>query len=507
MTTVDRAISFARQAEASLLPESLRGNRYLNQWLYFRPDGHVEVYSGKVEIGQGIVTALAQIAAEELDVTPEQIRMIAANTATSPNEAVTSGSLSIRHSGSALRHACAQARALFLQHAAQRFGLSAAAVADLKVVAGEITDTAGRRTSYWALADSVLLDVEIDCPKPPKRRADYKTVGAAMARADLAEKFYGLPRYVHDIELPGMLHGAILRPPSRAATLTALDESPARACEGVVAVVRDGSLLGVLADSDHHAKQALGQLRKHAQWAERGTLPDQANLADWLRQQEAETRPIFNKRAPAGGNPVARTLTADYTKPFVAHATGVEPIEFRLRYLHDPRARVVLERVVERSRWHNWQPAEGRGHGVGFARYKNEGAYCAVVAEVDVEAELRVKRLIIAVDVGVAINPDSVINQIEGGAIQATSWTLKEAVRFDRQRVTSDSWETYPILRFPEIPAVVVDLIHSGAPSVGAGEASLGPTAAAISNALHHALGVRVTELPLTVEHIVAAFK
>ncbi len=134
------------------------------------------------------------------------------------------------------------------------------------------------------------------------------------------------------------------------------------------------------------------------------------------------------------------------------------------------------------------------------------GAYCAVVAEVDVDREVRVSRLVIAVDVGEAINPDGVANQIEGGAIQATSWTLKEAVRFDRSRVTSDTWETYPILRFSEVPAVEVEIVaRSEERPLGAGEAAHGPVAAAIANAVFDALGVRVRELPITPDRIVAA--
>jgi nicotinate dehydrogenase subunit B len=113
---------------------------------------------------------------------------------------------------------------------------------------------------------------------------------------------------------------------------------------------------------------------------------------------------------------------------------------------------------------------------------------------------LRVKRLVLAADVGLAINPDGVANQLEGGAIQATSWTLKE-----EGRVGAVSWEDYPILRFSEVPAVEVHVLKSDAPSLGAGEAAQGPTGAAIANALHDALGVRVRDLPLTPERIVKA--
>jgi CO/xanthine dehydrogenase Mo-binding subunit len=182
----------------------------------------------------------------------------------------------------------------------------------------------------------------------------------------------------------------------------------------------------------------------------------------------------------------------------LAATAGADPVEFRLRHLKDPRGRAVLESLGKD--WSSWRKAENQGHGIGFARYKNIGAYCAVVAEVEAGEVLRVKRLVVAADVGLAINPDGVANQLEGGAIQATSWTLKE-----EGRVGAVSWEDYPILRFSEVPAVEVRLLTTELPSLGAGEAAQGPTAAAIANALHDALGVRVRDLPLTPEHIVGA--
>jgi CO/xanthine dehydrogenase Mo-binding subunit len=166
----------------------------------------------------------------------------------------------------------------------------------------------------------------------------------------------------------------------------------------------------------------------------------------------------------------------------------------------------VLEAAARRAGWSARQKREGAGHGIGFARYKNAGAYCAAVAEIESEADIRVRRLVLAIDVGEVINPDGVINQTEGGAIQAASWVLKEAVRFDRQRITSDTWETYPILRFSEVPAVEVELIaRPQEKAMGAGEAAPGPVAGAIANAVWDALGVRVRDLPITRERIVAA--
>jgi CO/xanthine dehydrogenase Mo-binding subunit len=144
--------------------------------------------------------------------------------------------------------------------------------------------------------------------------------------------------------------------------------------------------------------------------------------------------------------------------------------------------------------------------GVAFARYKNIGDYVAVVAEVAVEDAVRVPRVVAAIDCGRVVNPGGVANQAEGGIVQAVSWTLKEQVRFDRTRITSRNWDDYPILTFAEAPAVdVVLLDRPGERSLGVGEGMQGPTAAAIGNAVFNALGVRVRDLPITRERILAA--
>jgi CO/xanthine dehydrogenase Mo-binding subunit len=190
----------------------------------------------------------------------------------------------------------------------------------------------------------------------------------------------------------------------------------------------------------------------------------------------------------------------------LAADAGLDPVDFRLAHLTDPRARAVVELASRESGWGEPVP-DAVGRGLGFARYKDTGAWCAVVAEVEVESEVRVRRLTVAADLGLVINPDGARNQLSGGAVQSTSWTTIERVRFDRRRVTSNDWETYPILRFPAAPRVDVHLLHSDQPPLGAGEAAQGPTAAAIANAVHAALGVRVRDLPLTPEAVVRAIE
>jgi CO/xanthine dehydrogenase Mo-binding subunit len=191
----------------------------------------------------------------------------------------------------------------------------------------------------------------------------------------------------------------------------------------------------------------------------------------------------------------------------IASERREDPVAFRLRHLTDERAKDVIRAAAKRA---NWKPAAkpGIGYGIGFARYKNTGAYCAVVAEIEGEADIRVRKLWVAVDVGEAINPDGVVNQIEGGAIQATSWVLKERVRFNAERITSNSWTEYPILRFSEVPAVDVEVIQRPeVDPVGAGEAAHGPVTAAIANAVFDGLGVRVRNLPITRDSLIAAMQ
>ena len=169
----------------------------------------------------------------------------------------------------------------------------------------------------------------------------------------------------------------------------------------------------------------------------------------------------------------------------------------------------VIETVAKAARWKTCEKGDGaRGRGLGFARYKNRSAYCAVIAEVEVGASLRVTRVVAAVDAGQVVNADGLTNQIEGGIVQAISWTLKEQVLWDRERVLSRSWESYPILRFDEVPDVeVLILSRPGESALGVGECAAGPTAAAVANALFNAMGVRARNLPLTSDRIARAME
>jgi len=196
----------------------------------------------------------------------------------------------------------------------------------------------------------------------------------------------------------------------------------------------------------------------------------------------------------------------------LALIAGQDPIQFRLNHLSDERARQVLQTVSERSGWLNQKISAStadtsRGRGIGFARYKNSGAYCAVVIEIEVTDRIILDKVWVAVDSGEMIHPDGLINQIEGGVLQAASWTLKEALHWDQTRITTQSWDDYPILRFDETPTLldVHCMEQPDAPPLGVGECAAGPTAAAIANALHQAIGVRMRDLPLTPDRLAQA--
>jgi nicotinate dehydrogenase subunit B len=189
----------------------------------------------------------------------------------------------------------------------------------------------------------------------------------------------------------------------------------------------------------------------------------------------------------------------------LAELAGCDPVEFRLRHLADPRARQVVSRVAEISDYS--KPCEaGFGRGLGFARFKNTGSYCAVVALVSVDETVEVQKLWAAVDAGLVINPAGLTSQVEGGMLQAASWVLKESVPTDGTRLIAESWKDYPILTFAETPETNVEIIADpDFPSTGVGEVSLGPTAGAIANAVASAFGMRIRELPLTRERLMKA--
>jgi nicotinate dehydrogenase subunit B len=709
-----------------VLPGSLNGNRMLDGWLRINPGGTVTMFTGKIELGQGILTALSQIVSDELDVDLKRLQIISGDTSLTPNEGATAGSLSVQDSGTALRYACAEARALLLQAAATKLGVPANT---LSVKDGSISQaniTSAVRTSYWDVAGDVPLKREATGQVAPKPSKEHRLIGQSQPRRDIPAKVTGGEAFVQDMRLPGMLFGRVVHPSAPRAKLTSVDEAAARAMPGVVAVVRDGNFLAVAAQREEQAIAAAQALKNSARWSEPGDLPPSgAAIFAHMKKQRSIDTVVSEKTNPTPTTP-AKTLQAEYTKPYQAHASigpscavalwtgdkvqvwthsqsvfplradlvktlglppasitvshregsgcyghnaaddvaldaalvaravpgkpvklqwmredefaweplgsamvinlaasldaqgrvqdwthelwsythntrpgdaegvnllsarhlqtpqpigparnipqpsgssdrnavplyafpqqkitnhllqdmpirtsalrtlgayanvfaaesfmdemavlaGTDPVEFRLKHLTDTRARAVIERTAAMAGWKpnrtGSQPkttdAVLKGRGIAFSKYKNLAVYCAVIVDVAVDTRsgiVTVERAWSANDAGLVINPDGMRNQIEGGIVQSASWTLYESVAHNAQQTLTRNWADYPILRFPQVPALQVEIINRpDERPLGVGEGSQGPTVAAIANAFANATGVRLRDLPLTPDRV-----
>lgn len=305
------------QAQSTPLPGSLQNNRMLDGWLRINADGTVTVFTGKVELGQGILTALAQIAADELDVNYERIDIISADTSRSPNEGITAGSLSVEQSGTALHYAAAEARAILLQLAATRLGVGA----DKLVVSDGTISSGTVKTTYWELAQSANFKREATASAKPKPAARRTVIGKSVPRRDMPKKVRGEPAYVQDMRLPAMVFGRVVRPPSRRAQLEALDEAAVRAMPGVVAVVRDGSFLAVAAEREEQAIKAAEALRASAKWKEVADLePRGMALYEHMLKLPSRDSVVNAKSGGSGGGQVS-SVEATYTRPYQCHAS------------------------------------------------------------------------------------------------------------------------------------------------------------------------------------------
>jgi len=309
--------AIAQQAAPPRLPGSLSTNRMLDGWIRINANGSVTIFTGKCELGQGILTALAQIAADELDVAYERIEMISADTSRSPDEGYTAGSQSVENSGTALRFAAAEAREILLQRAAARLNVSAdkLAVSDGTVAAGMA------KTTYWELAKEADLHREATARAKPKSASQHQVIGKSIQRRDIPSKVTGGVSYVQDMRLPGMVFGRVVRPASYHAELVSFDEAAIRAMPGVVAVVHDGNFLGVAAEREEQAIRAAQALRASARWKESPDLPPNgAALFQHLQQMRSQDSVVNEKMGSAAGGSVT-TVEATYTRPYTAHAS------------------------------------------------------------------------------------------------------------------------------------------------------------------------------------------
>ncbi len=690
----------------------------VDSFLAIDEKGAVTVFSGKVDLGTGVRTALTQIVAEELDVGLQSIAIVEGDTELTPDQGPTFGSLSIQIGGVQLRNASAAARNALLELASAKLGLKPE---DLTTGNGTVTG-GGSSVSYGELIGGKSFALSVDHKAPPKTKnpKDFKLVGTSVPRLDIPAKVTGTFTYMHDVKVPGMVHGRVVRPPALGATLESVDEDSVAAIPGLVKIVREGNFLGVAAETEWMAIKAAQQLK--ATWSQWDGLPDRSALFDsvratkiandeltgnagdtagalaakgakllsatydfaihthgsigpscaiaefkdgrltcWtasqathsLRKQLAKMfelstenvrciytdgsgcygrnghedaaadaallaravgRPVrvqWSRADEHGWDPkgpptlidlraamqgtsvtaweseffipnqtpkttvvplVAATLAgrpADdvvstgniaqnsnipykfaniktvchrlESTPFrpswirtpgrmqnsfanecfldeLAAAAGADPIEFRLSHLDpaDKRALDVLARVASLCKWEKRaspkRKADGdtaTGRGVSYIKYDLARTYVAAVAEVEVQRStgaIRVTRFYVAHDCGQIINPDGLKNQIEGNVVQTVSRTLIEELTFDRSMVTSLDWVSYPILTFPQVPEILVDLIdRPNEKPLGGGEPSAAVVPAAISNAVFDAAGIRLRSVPFSPGKVKAA--
>jgi nicotinate dehydrogenase subunit B len=308
-------------APAPSPPGSLKNSSYLDAWIRIDANGSIEVFTGKAELGQGFKTAFQQIAAEELNVAFESLKVTTADTRLTANEGYTSGSNSMKDSGTAIQNAAAQARELLLAEAASRLGLP---IETLWTAEGAVIAPDGKRLSYGELVRDNMLHVQAQPKSKLKDPATFKIIGRSVPRVDIPAKVTGGAAYVQDMRLPGMVHARVVRPPSYGAQLIECDIAAVEKLPGVVKVVRDGNFLAVVAEKEFQSIKAMNALAAAAKWQETASLPKQDDLLAVLTSLPAQTSTIFERGNSQAINSQAtsqKTIEATYTRPYQAHGS------------------------------------------------------------------------------------------------------------------------------------------------------------------------------------------
>jgi nicotinate dehydrogenase subunit B len=314
------APSLLAQQKPPSLPGSLKDTPLLDAWIRIDAKGAVTVFTGKVELGQGIKTALKQIASDELAVDFGRITLVTADTGATPNEGYTAGSQSMQDSGTALRHAAAQAREILIAQAAARFDMQPERLA---AKSGAVVADNGRSISYAELVNDwggeQRLHVEAK-PESKFRDAAARTaIGKPVPRVDIPPKLAGAPMYVQDVRLPDMVHARVVRPSGPGARLKSVDAARVEKLPGVLKVVRDGSFLAVIAEREFQAVTAMRALSLAASWEDARTLPVAANLYAGL--QKAASKDFVILGAPVAPAFAGKPIESTYRRPYQMHAS------------------------------------------------------------------------------------------------------------------------------------------------------------------------------------------
>jgi len=298
------------------LPGSLNKNPLLDAWIQIDADGRITAFTGKVELGQGIKTALLQVVAEELEVPFEQVSLVTADTGRTVDEGYTAGSHSVQDSGTALRNAAAQVREILILEASHRLKVPGD---QLRATAGAVIGPNEARITYAELVSANLLHVEAQPASKLKDPSLFKVMDRPVQRVDIPGKVTGGAAYVQDLRLPGMLHARVVRPPGYGAKLVSTDFADIEKMTGVVKVLRDGNFLAVIAYREFQAVKAMRALSLSARWEERAALPNQHQLQAVLLGLPSQDQVIFEKHTTAGLP--ANSVEATYTRPYLSHGS------------------------------------------------------------------------------------------------------------------------------------------------------------------------------------------
>jgi len=297
------------------LPGDLDRYPFLDSWIRVDTAGKITVFTGKAELGQGLKTALVQVAADELGVSPTAIELVTADTASTPDEGVTAGSHSMQNSGMAILNAAANVRVLLTQAAAWHFATS---IEQVELQDGIAYGPDGHRTGYGDLAGALSLHVMAK-PNVPRRNTGRRLIGENVPRVDIPAKVTGGSAYVQDIRAPNMLHARVVRGPSDGTQLKQVDIDAAAKMPGIERMVHEGRFLAVLAAREWHAIKAQRHLQA-AGWERRGAPLPSTDLRDVIRGLPARDIPVFDYPGPPAP-PDARIVKARYSRPFLMHGS------------------------------------------------------------------------------------------------------------------------------------------------------------------------------------------